>query len=145
MSETMKLNTIRIEQEVVIEAPASKVFKSLTEDIAAWWGAPYLISEQAQDIILEPVLGGRCYEVWGENEGALWATVTGIHQEELLELTGSIRMGGVVHGVVRFSLERRGNAQADYGNHTHGSNCGGGGRGRRRPVPGLRSFRFHHR
>lgn len=104
------LDAIHIEQEVTIEASSRRVFDALTKEISAWWGAPYLVSEAAQDIVLEPELGGRFYEVWGENEGVLWATVTGIKWGERLELTGPIGMRGAVQAVVSFELEPKGNA-----------------------------------
>ncbi|MEJ2560045.1 MAG: SRPBCC domain-containing protein [Anaerolineae bacterium] len=95
---------------MTIEASPRRVFDALTKEISAWWGAPYLVSEAAQDIVLEPELGGRFYEVWGENEGVLWATVTGIKWGERLELTGPIGMRGAVQAVVSFELEPKGNA-----------------------------------
>jgi len=102
------LGTMHIEQEIVIEAPPAKVFAAMTRDVAAWWGAPYLVKDTATDIVLEPRLGGRFYEVWGDNEGAMWATVTAFQRDARLDLTGPIGMGGAVAGVVSFVLEPRG-------------------------------------
>ncbi|MFN8454473.1 MAG: helix-turn-helix domain-containing protein [Anaerolineae bacterium] len=98
------LQAIHIEQEVTITASPERVFEALTRDVAAWWGTPYLMAEAAQDIIFEPKLGGRFYEVWGEHEGVLYATVTGLKQAERLELTGPMGMGGAVHGLFSFEL-----------------------------------------
>lgn len=99
------VRSMHIEQEVAIAAPPARVFDALTSDLAAWWGAPYLISEAASDIVLEPTLGGRMYEMWGADDGALWGTVTGIRRSELLELTGSIAMSSAVHGKIKYELE----------------------------------------
>ena len=64
------------EMEVRISAPASEVWEALTGEVAAWWGGPYLYSAKlATDIRMEPRPGGRFYEVWGDEEGALWASV----------------------------------------------------------------------
>ena len=98
---------IEIEQEIVIEAPPSRVFHALTHDISSWWGPPYLHSRAAHDIILESEVGGRLYELWGDEQGALWAVVTAIRNDELLELTGAFGMAGPVYGTVAFSLESR--------------------------------------
>ena len=54
-------------------------------------------------------MGGRCYEDWGDEQGALWATVTAVKKNELLEMTGPVGMSGAVQGVVRFELEPKGN------------------------------------
>lgn len=106
----MMVEAIHIEQEVTIEASPERVFDALTKEISAWWGAPYLVSEKAQDIVLEPKLGGFFYEVWGEDQGVLWATVTGIKWGERLELTGPIGMRGAVQAIVSYELEPKENA-----------------------------------
>lgn len=102
------LNAIHIEQEVRIEAPPERVFQALTQDVAAWWGAPYLLNQAATDIVLEPQVGGRMYEVWGQDEGALWAVVTAIERNKRLTLSGPMGMSGAVSGVIGYALEPAG-------------------------------------
>lgn len=104
------MEKFHIEQEVQIDATPNRVFEALTKDVAAWWGAPYQISETAKTIILEPKLGGRFYEDWGSGQGALWATVTQLKQNEILELTGPIGMSGAVQGIACIALEAKGKA-----------------------------------
>lgn len=99
------LHGVHIEQEVTINAPVAQVFDALTNQVSAWWGAPYLITDAPQAIIFEPKVGGRLYESSVNGEGALWATVTAIKANEWLELTGPIGMSGAVHSVVSFILE----------------------------------------
>lgn len=102
------LKAIQLEEEVVIEAPASRVFEALTTDIAAWWGFPYLFSDAAKNIVLEARLGGRFYEDWGDGDGWLWAIVTGIKKLERIELTGTLAMTGAVQGTATIRLKARG-------------------------------------
>jgi uncharacterized protein YndB with AHSA1/START domain len=104
------LRRIQVEQEVIINAAPERVFAALTSQVSAWWGAPYLLTDAPQAIILEPTVGGRLYEVSGEGEGALWATVTAIQKNQRLELTGPIGMSGAMHSVVSFALELKGKA-----------------------------------
>jgi uncharacterized protein YndB with AHSA1/START domain/DNA-binding transcriptional ArsR family regulator len=106
----MSVGSMHVEQEVTIEASPERVFDALTNELSAWWGAPYLVSQTAKSLILEPKIGGRFYEDWGDGQGAQWAMVTSIKRNERLELTGTIGMGGVVQGVVCFELEAKGNA-----------------------------------
>jgi DNA-binding transcriptional ArsR family regulator/uncharacterized protein YndB with AHSA1/START domain len=94
-----------IEQEITIEAAPARVFEALTNDVSSWWGAPYLLSDHARALIIEPRVGGRCYEDWGDSNGGLWATVTAIQQNERIELTGAIAMSGIVNSVVSIELE----------------------------------------
>jgi DNA-binding transcriptional ArsR family regulator/uncharacterized protein YndB with AHSA1/START domain len=108
------LNAIQIEQEVRIEAPPNRVFEALTQNVSAWWGAPYLYNQQATDIVLEPRVGGRMFEVWGqskekpEDEGALWAVVTAIERNKQLTLSGPMGMNGAVSGHIAYMLEPAG-------------------------------------
>ncbi len=104
------LRSIQIEQEVTINASPDRVFEALTNDISAWWGAPYLMIEAPQAVILEPKVGGRFYEMIGNGAGALHAIVTVIKKNELVELTGPMGMSGAVHGVVSLTLEPKGEA-----------------------------------
>jgi len=99
---------IRIEQQVTIDAPPARVFEALTKQISAWWGRPYVIGNGARDLIVEPKVGGRVYEDWGNGAGALWGTVTGLRKPEHIEWTGRLGMGGAVLGVVAYNLEPRG-------------------------------------
>jgi DNA-binding transcriptional ArsR family regulator/uncharacterized protein YndB with AHSA1/START domain len=106
---TSAIGFLQIEQEITIETSPARVFEALTNEVSAWWGAPYLISDEAKALILEPNIGGRFYEDWGNEAGALWGLVTSIKQNKWIEVSGTIGMSGVVNGVVRFELEAQGN------------------------------------
>jgi hypothetical protein len=71
------------------------VWQALTAETAAWWGAPYQRGE-AVDIVLDARLGGHLEERWGDDEGAVWGTVTAIRRDEHLEIEGPIGMTGPV-------------------------------------------------
>jgi len=106
---TPEIGMMRVEQAVMVEASPRRVFEALTGDVSAWWGPPHIIDEKrSRDIVMEPRLGGRLYEDWGDGAGALWATVTRIRPDEYLELTGPLGTRRVVMGVITFTLEPRG-------------------------------------
>jgi DNA-binding transcriptional ArsR family regulator/uncharacterized protein YndB with AHSA1/START domain len=113
------LRSMQVEQEVTINAPAERVFEALTNDISPWWGAPYLITEAPQSIILEPKVGGRMYEESGAGEGALWAMVTAIKKNEHLELTGPIGMSGALHSIATINLEPKNEGEATLVKFSH--------------------------
>jgi uncharacterized protein YndB with AHSA1/START domain len=96
-----------VRQEVLVEASPERVFDAAL-DITGWWGRPYLISKEATDIVLEPRPGGRVTEVWGKDQGALWATVTAIGRPRILELTGNIGIDTAVVVVLRLELTPEG-------------------------------------
>jgi Uncharacterized conserved protein len=103
------VDSLNVHLEVTIAASSQVVFDALTKDIATWWGFPFLKRKDAQTIVLEPKVGGRLYEVYGENEGALWGMVTAIKSGEELSLVGSMGMPEPTYGAVTFALEPQGN------------------------------------
>lgn len=106
------LRRMQVEQEISINASTERVFEALTDDVSAWWGAPYLLTASPQAIILESQVGGRLYEQSSSGDGALWATVTAIKKNEHLVLTGPIGMSGALHSVVTFNLEPKNEGEA---------------------------------
>jgi DNA-binding transcriptional ArsR family regulator/uncharacterized protein YndB with AHSA1/START domain len=101
------LYTVHIEQAVTIKASPERVFKALTQEISLWWRAPFFHGD-AKQMVLEPHLGGRLYEDWGEGTGLLLATVVLIKPPEELRLAGALGMAGPVSGDIRFRLEAEG-------------------------------------
>ena len=109
VEESPSVGILRLEQEVTIDAPPERVFDALTKDVSSWWGEPHMYDEaRARDIRLEPVVGGDCYEDWGDGEGAVYATVTLLRRPERLRMSGSMGMSGAVAGVIDIRLSPQG-------------------------------------
>lgn len=105
----LSVGSFRVEQEVTIQGTPARVFDALTKEVSAWWGMPHMYSEKsARDIVLEPRVGGRLYEDWGDGEGVLYATVSIARRPEWIRLSGPIGIGGAVAGVVDIKLSPRG-------------------------------------
>ena len=98
--------TLEVEQEVVVAAPREKVFEAVCR-MGEWW--PHTFREGAA-VHLEPRVGGRFWEDWGDGDGALYATVTRIRRPELLTCNGPMGMGTPVTGVWSLAL-----SEADAG------------------------------
>ena len=114
------MNSFAIEMEMDFAVPAKKVFDALTKNINKWWSDDYHIGEKVKKFVLEPKLGGRMYEVWGEGEGTLWGTVTEIKKNQRLEVTGSIGMSGATLCKLGFDLEPRGKSECHFIFSHHG-------------------------
>jgi uncharacterized protein YndB with AHSA1/START domain/DNA-binding transcriptional ArsR family regulator len=97
------LRALEIEQEVAIQAPPERVFDALTAEIGNWWSHSF--DDAPKAIVLEPRVGGRFHEVWGAEEGALYATVTRLRRPTELRLAGPMGMERPVQGVIAFVLE----------------------------------------
>ena len=105
-----ELNEVVIEQEVKINAGIAQVFNALTREISKWWRAPFFHGESAQRMVLEPSVGGRFYEDWGDGEGLLLCTVTSIKRPTALQMSGPMGMPGAIYGDISFLL-----AESDAG------------------------------
>jgi DNA-binding transcriptional ArsR family regulator/uncharacterized protein YndB with AHSA1/START domain len=118
-----------LEMEVPLKSTPERVFKALTHDVAAWWGAglPYTYSEQGK-LVLEPEVGKRFYEDWGNGDGVLFGTVTSVQKNTLLEIKGAFGLGGGVGlsqvryelvpqegtTLLKFSLQAMGEIREDF-------------------------------
>jgi DNA-binding transcriptional ArsR family regulator/uncharacterized protein YndB with AHSA1/START domain len=103
------MEKIHLEMEVEIAASPARVFEAMTRDISQWWGIPYNISEDIEDIVLDAKLGGHLYETWKGGGSASWGVVTKIKEANLLQITGPIGMSTPVAGVVDFNLVEKAN------------------------------------
>jgi DNA-binding transcriptional ArsR family regulator/uncharacterized protein YndB with AHSA1/START domain len=99
---------VRVDQQVRIDADRGRVWDLLTGDAAAWWGSPYVISEDRVGLRLDLSPGGLLWEDWGGGQGWTWATVRGFRRPERLELAGTFMMPGAVDGSATFELSTDG-------------------------------------
>lgn len=107
--EEWTMETLHIEQELVIHAEPHQVFEALTTGVDAWWAKGF--ASPNSTFHLEPVAGGRFYEDFGQGRGdALFATVTYLEPGKKLRLMGQMGMSGPVMGTIAFDLlpERNG-------------------------------------
>jgi uncharacterized protein YndB with AHSA1/START domain len=84
-----------IELEIPIEAPIERVWKALVAETAKWWRRDFYTSNEAKRFVIEPVLGGRMYEDWGDGAGVVWATVNAVKAPRCSIWSASPRPPGV--------------------------------------------------
>jgi uncharacterized protein YndB with AHSA1/START domain/DNA-binding transcriptional ArsR family regulator len=98
------METVKIEQEVVIAAEPKRVFEALTVGVNSWWAHGYQSPQST--VHLEPHAGGRFYEDFAEEQGsAYYATVTYCDLGKKLCLMGPMGMSGPVVGTITIDLE----------------------------------------
>ncbi len=83
-----ELGLVTVEQEIAIAAAPERVWQALVEETGRWWPKDFYAGANARDFILEPRLGGRMYEDWGNGAGATWYTVIEIAPPRSLGLAG---------------------------------------------------------
>jgi DNA-binding transcriptional ArsR family regulator len=96
--------TLDVEQEVVVAAPRERVFDAIGR-MGEWW--PHRFRE-GSTVHLEPQVGGRFWEDWGDGDGALYAIVRQLQRPARIECSGPMGMAGPVTSVFALELEERG-------------------------------------
>ena len=82
--------TIRINVEIIINASINKTWKALIYDINSWWSKDFYTSSTTREFILEPRVGGRMYEDYGNGNGLLWAEVIVLKAPNIIEFKGHL-------------------------------------------------------
>ncbi len=82
--------TAGVTLEIHIAASTATVWRSLTESIGEWWPGEFFIGgeEGKRSYHLEAKPGGRMYEEWESGGGLLWAQVSTVIPETMLQITG---------------------------------------------------------
>jgi uncharacterized protein YndB with AHSA1/START domain len=75
----MNIQTIRpapVRKSITVEADAARAFAVFTSRMAAWWPHKHSINASPQkDIVLEPKVGGRWYEIGEDGSTCSWGKV----------------------------------------------------------------------
>ncbi|MCG3173361.1 MAG: hypothetical protein GMKNLPBB_01558 [Myxococcota bacterium] len=104
----MKIKTTVIESSIRIKAPAPAVWQVLAGEDAGWW--PHRMFDGESFVRLEPVAGGRFYEVSVAGAEAWFGQVVLLEPHERLRLSGPLGMRGPVHAIYEYTLETRGSS-----------------------------------
>jgi uncharacterized protein YndB with AHSA1/START domain len=100
-----------VDKTLTIAAPPKRVWKAWVEDINRWWTKPYYNDhERVTGLYMEPQLGGRFIEKWGENgEGFLIGHVIEWLPPTRLAYTWSERTWAGAVTVARLDFQPDGN------------------------------------
>ena len=90
-----EIRTVRLESELRFNASAERVFRALTEEVRAWFPHTYG-GDRVRAVIIEPQVGGRHYEDWGDGLGHLYGHVTFYDPPRRLGLRGRIMPGTIL-------------------------------------------------
>ncbi len=98
--------------EITVRADPARVWAALTDEITHWWRKDYYTNPATKRFVLEPKVGGRMYEDWGEGAGLLWYTVVAIEPGKSLRLAGHLfpEYGGPSSSLLTLTLESKGKA-----------------------------------
>jgi len=112
------LNNVNYQVEIQIAVSKEKVWEALVEKTNEWWSSDYYTSTRTIAFHVEPILGGKMYEDFGNGEGLVWANVIGIEKPNVLQLKGNLSadFGGPAVSFVKINLkEDNGITTVQYG------------------------------
>jgi DNA-binding transcriptional ArsR family regulator len=98
--------TLDVANEVVVAAPREKVFDAIVR-MGAWW--PHRFRD-GSTVVFEPRVGGRFYEDWGGDGGALYGTVVKLSRPDHVAVQGLMGMSGPVQAIWSMDLVADGDA-----------------------------------
>lgn len=99
------IQTLCVENEVLIAAPIDLAFEALLEQLGPASEVP---GGKAMPMVLEPWPGGRWFRDLGNKSGHLWAHVQVIKPPSLLELSGPLFMSSACLNHVQYRLTAEG-------------------------------------
>ncbi len=100
---------IDINLEIPINAPQQKVWDCLLNDINLWWRKDFYTSPNTKEFIIEPKIGGKMYEDYGNGNGLLWAEIIILDAPRVVEFKGRLtpQFGGPAMSFIRIALEEK--------------------------------------
>jgi len=103
---------VQVELEIVIDAAPRRVWQALVEETSQWWLEDFYTSSAARGFIIEPQLGGRVYEDWGDGAGQVWYTVIGLDAPHFIMMLGHLTpdFGGPATTMLQLRLRESGEA-----------------------------------
>lgn len=96
----------QIVQEVRIAAPPERVWRAIVDEIGSWWHRDFHIGPEPRRFRIEPRLGGRMGETWGDGEGLVWGTIVGLRRNAELQMVGVLapQFGGPANLISTWTL-----------------------------------------
>src|SRR5215510_399568 len=100
------IQTLRIEKQIVINAPIDIAFEALLEELGPESEMP---DGKPMPMVLEAYPGGRWFRDLGNNAGHLWGHVQVIKPPALIEIWGPLMMSYPAVNHVQYRLKADGN------------------------------------
>jgi len=64
-------SVFQVEIQVTINAPQQRVWQALLYETPQWWRKDFFTSPKTKAFVIEPRVGGRAYEDYGDGNGAM--------------------------------------------------------------------------
>jgi DNA-binding transcriptional ArsR family regulator len=101
---TDQVRTVRVATELRFRATPQRVFDAMTTETLSWFPHTYG-GDRVVAVVLEPFVGGRNYEDWGNGAGHLYGHVTGIDAPHSFSTRGRLMPGVIIDSEYEFIAE----------------------------------------
>jgi hypothetical protein len=103
---TPSFRTAHFMLDLILPVSPDRAWRALTIECGKWWPADFVTSPKTQRFVIEPVLGGRAYEDYGNQDGLTWYTVIGLEAGRELIMAGHMLppFGGPANTALRLTL-----------------------------------------
>jgi uncharacterized protein YndB with AHSA1/START domain len=100
----------RTELQVRIAADQQRVWRALVADISRWWPTSFNVGGESARMTIEPRVGGRMFEDWGQDRGVLWSTIILFDPPHRIEFAGHLTpsFGGPATSMIQIALAAEG-------------------------------------
>jgi DNA-binding transcriptional ArsR family regulator/uncharacterized protein YndB with AHSA1/START domain len=88
LMETRAAALEQVELEITIHGSIERVWKALVEETTFWWSKEFYTSQKTKSFQIEPKLGGKMYEDFGDGAGVIWYEIFAINPPHSLDLKG---------------------------------------------------------
>ncbi len=107
---TKGIGSVEAKVELTIHAPQQRVWDALVHETTRWWPQSFWSSPKTRQFVIEPRLGGRVFEDYGNGEGFTWYQVIGLESPSTLHLIGHMGppFGGPLATLLRLTLSAAG-------------------------------------
>ena len=79
-----------VRHDVVIDAPSAEVWRSLVDDVGAWWNPQHTYSGDSKNLSIDPRPGGCFCETFPAGGGAEHLRVVYLAPNEMLRMSGGL-------------------------------------------------------
>jgi DNA-binding transcriptional ArsR family regulator/uncharacterized protein YndB with AHSA1/START domain len=88
--ETQSAAIEQVELDITIHASPERVWTALLEETTFWWSKDFYTSPKTKGFHIEPKLGGKMYEDWGDEAGVIWYEIFALNPPHTLDLRGCL-------------------------------------------------------
>lgn len=83
------LSSYTLNLQIEINAKRPVIWKAMTKEINKWWPGSFYSSEATKAFVMEPHVGGRVFEDWGNGAGGEWGRLIVFQPHEKLIWAGN--------------------------------------------------------